>query len=298
MPEYKFDDIIANGLRISAQRTRASTQKVDGWNAKPLLRFFTDYWITFDPMSNRRKVLVPERVFHYIQWRQAEGAGVATIRREIAVGSKCIRNCKRYLYWDLPNPFENPPLEQPKPRKRRGTREEIAALLLSAQAPLKDMVLFYLNTWMRPSEARELKWHEIQGDRIILDRQKNGTDMPLALSGEALAILDRQPRVSAFVFTREGQPLTKDGLQWLMRLARRKAATAAPTIGTLQLRDLRRTGATHALAQPGVHIKDVQAQLRQKTLRTTEQVYTEPSIDRARSAVTAAPWVENVAEGF
>lgn len=260
MPEYQFNDIIKEGLRLSARRTQPSTQKTDAWNSKPLLRYFDQYWVTYDPMSTRRKVLVPERVFRYIEWRESEGVGVAGIRRELAVASKCIRSCAKYLYWQLPNPFENPPLEQSKPRKRQGTDAEIGALLEHARQPLRDMILWYLNTWMRPSEGRLLQWHEVQGDRVVLDQQKNGSDMPLALSAAALAILERQPKVGPFVFTGEnGEPLTKDGLAWLQRLARREASKVTPTVATLQLRDLRRTGATRALAQPGVTTEDIRA---------------------------------------
>ena len=71
----------------------------------------------------------------------------------------------------------------------------------------------------------------------------------------------------------------------MLRAARKQAKLSVPSVTTLQLRDLRRTGATRALANKDVRLEDVQAQLRHLTRRMTEQVYTHPSIDSASRAV-------------
>ena len=208
MPDYRFTEIIKEGLRLSAQRTQPSTQKTDSWNAKPLERYFDGYWVTYDPMSKRRKVLVPEKVFRYCQWRREDGVQDSTLRRELAVASKCVKKCRKYLYWQLPNPFEDPPAEQGKPRKRQGTNEEIAALAIAAKQPLQDMIFLMFNAWLRPGECRQLKWSEVQGDRIVLEHQKNGTDMPVALNETAQALISRQPQATEYRFreSQQGQP--------------------------------------------------------------------------------------------
>lgn len=289
MPAYKFETILREGMKLKARKNRESTQKKDGYNAIPLLRFFSGYWVTYDPTCRKRKILTPESVGKYVDFRLNEDIASATIKQEVGLAQTCINVCIKKKYWELPNPFNHADVEPPKPRKRTATSEEISAMLLAAEQPLKDMILLWLNTWMRPSELRCLRRDEDYGDRIVLTQQKNGTNLPLAINQQSREILDRQPN-GEFFFQKDGEPLTKDGLAWLWKKARRKACMACPSVSDLQVRDLRRTGATAALAQPGTHVGDIQAQLRHKSLRMTESVYTRPDVERARAAVEARPW--------
>ena len=297
MPEYAFSDVIIEGLRLKARRNRVSTQRTDTSNVKPLLKFFDGCWITCDPMSTRSEQITPEKVGDYIDSRSAEGVGVSGIRREIAVAASCVRTCAKKKYWHLPNPFEAPDIELPKPRKRRWTPSEVAAMLLAGEPPLPDLILFWLTTWMRPAEAYQLEWAEVHDDRIVLNQQKNGSDLPVPLTDSAKAILSRQPRHKGVrrVFSRpDGSPLNKDSLKWLVTKARRIAATSVPSVLTAQMRDLRRTGATWALEAPGITIQDIQGVLRHKRLKITEEVYTSPPVERGRLAASASDWQQDV----
>ena len=296
--KYRFPEVLREGMFLKQRKNRPSTSKTEVYNSKPLLRFFHPYVLTFDVRDVRRpqKPLTPEAVMQYIDWRREDGVKDQTIRRELALASRCITICKQKKFWfDIPNPFENPDLEPDVPRTRVATGEEISAILLAADQPLKDMVLLWLQTWMRVSELRELKRSEDRGDRIVLEHQKNGTDMPLAVNAAAREILDRQPEGTHF-FQWKGAPMSKSCLVWLWKKARRKAGVSCPSVSDLTMRDLRRTGATMALSQPGVYIGDISAQLRHKSIRMAERVYTTPSVERAKSAVDslAGLYTENV----
>lgn len=310
MPEYSFDKVIEEGLRLKANTNRESTQKTDAFNAKDLLRFFTGYWITYDPMTTKRKLLTPERIDQYITFREAEGVGVAGIRRELGLGSACISLCAKKKHWMMPNVFANPDLEQPEARDREATNEEIAALLLAADQPFEDMILCWLATWCRPSELRELKWTEVHGDhvelviqksdRVVRGKRREGKQRrkPFALTPFAQEIIKRQPKVSTAVFTKDGLPITYHQLQWMMRKTRRKAAVTVPSVATLQIRDLRRTAGTWAREVPGIDLEDIASQYRHSSTRMAEKVYTKPALQRAARAAGASNWHENVMEAM
>lgn len=310
MPEYLFDKVVEEGLRLKALTNRESTQKTDACNAKHLLRFFTGYWITYDPLSSKRKLLTPERIDQYIDFREREDVGVAGIRRELALGSTCINLCCKKKHWMMPNVFANPDLEQPEPRDREASNEEIAALLLAAEQPFEDMILCWLATWCRPSELRELKWSEVKGDhveliiqksdRVVRGKRRAGTQRrkPFALTPLAQEIIKRQAKVSPFVFTKDERPITYNQLQWMMKKARRKAGLTVPSVTTLQIRDLRRTAGTWAREVPGIDLEDIASQYRHEGTRMAAKVYTKPALQRAARAASASNWHENVMEAM
>lgn len=66
-------------------------------------------------------------------------------------------------------------------------------------------------TWVRTGELRGMRWAEIDGDlwRIPKERMKMRNDHLVPLSAQAMALLDRMPRISEFVFPNDRRPIDR-----------------------------------------------------------------------------------------
>lgn len=104
------------------------------------------------------------------------------------------------------------------------TTDELADLLANLEAPrrnrLRRIASFLLATGARPTEARTLRWSDVDPPNRTcrLRRSKTGKPRVLYLTDDALAVLAETPRISEFVFlARGGKPYTRDGLAASMR---------------------------------------------------------------------------------
>jgi integrase len=110
-----------------------------------------------------------------------------------------------------------------------------------------DIVRLLLMTGQRRTEIGRLTWAEVDLDRKLIvlapDRTKNSRSHEVALSAQALAILQRQPRRAEFVFSKRGfnnWAYAKTGLDqragiapWRLHDLRRTCATGMAEIGVL-----------------------------------------------------------------
>jgi integrase len=118
-----------------------------------------------------------------------------------------------------------------------------------------DIVRLLLLTGQRRSEIGRLTWSEVDLERKLIvlapQRTKNRRSHELPLSSQALAILQRQPRRTDFVFSRRGF------MNWADAKARLDQRVG---IAPWTLHDLRRSAATY-MAELGVNPWHVEAVL-------------------------------------
>lgn len=110
-------------------------------------------------------------------------------------------------------------LAAPKPVQHRNflPAEELPALMtrLSAIGSVTALAtMFTIHTMARTSETRFATWDEVSGDRwsVPAHRMKMRRDHIVPLSPQALAILDRVPRTSKWVFHIRGKPLSENAM--------------------------------------------------------------------------------------
>jgi integrase len=108
-------------------------------------------------------------------------------------------------------------------------------------------IQFLLLTGARRSEAAGLRWAELTGTDWVLpaSRNKTGQGLMRPLSRAALAIIDAQPRVGEFVFSRNGRA-AMGGLSQMKAALDHASGTSGWT-----LHDLRRT-ARSLMSRAGV----------------------------------------------
>jgi integrase len=92
-------------------------------------------------------------------------------------------------------------------RDRRPTPDELAAVREAAPALLRDIIDFAIATCMRRGEIVRVRWQDVDvGARMLTihdrkdPRKKSGNDERIPLLGDALAIIQRQPRSNDRVF--------------------------------------------------------------------------------------------------
>jgi integrase len=141
-------------------------------------------------------------------------------------------------------------------RERVLAREELRELWHNlGDGRFYDILRLLLLTGQRRNEIGKLRWSEVDlGRKLIVlapERTKNGRSHELPLSTQALAILERQPRRTEFVFSRRG----------FMNWAEAKTTLDQRLgIAPWRLHDLRRTAAT-GMAELGVQPWYVEAVL-------------------------------------
>lgn len=284
MPEYHFvDEILKPYLRESQSFKKVRTQKTDFAVSLVLKRLFRGYWITHNPddLKQHKKVINGRAVLAYRERRKQEGAKPVSIMRELTVASQACKWAVAEGCLEIPNPFalrliSRADRKSIKPRSRVLSREEEARLLLASPPELQEMIQFLLATGLRRSEMLELTWDRVDLENGIItftpELHKSGTDAQIALTKEAISVLQRRIGKGAKVFTRP--------LIWLTRqfTKARKIAGCAD----VRIHDLRRTYGTRTREKYGLEI--AQIQLRHQDRRTTEQVYARPSVELARIA--------------
>lgn len=222
------------------------------------------------------------RPHHFQDWLDGVRSGPQTVRKAGSVVSRAFREARR-----LRIVSEDPcaGAVYPRLRMRRSYVLDAADLALLADPAdlLESMLVVSLHTMLRRSEVCGLKWSEIVGGSVVLERDKTDDRRAVPLSPQAAQIVSAQPRRSEFVFTREdGSPTDPD---WYSKEWRRwrDAHGLDPRV---RLHDLRGTGITILLAE-GYDLKTVQGLARHRSARTTLDIYAQAVDSNKREAVSA-----------
>lgn len=151
-----------------------------------------------------------------------------------------------------------------------------------------DIIRLLLLTGCRKGELIHLRWSEVHDARLVLIDSKTGPRV-VFLSADAQAIIDRQPRVGAYVFpSRADSSSTRSPELSLWRKVRRTAG-----IADVRLHDLRHTFASQAVIA-GVPLPVVSTLLGHAQMRMTLRYAhvsdreTEAAAERIGSALWAA----------
>lgn len=132
-------------------------------------------------------------------WRNERLKAVsgATVRREMALLGSVFDVARREWKWLAGNPIRD--VTKPTgsaPRKRGVSVAEIAALTAALAGSMGIQVLraflLGIETAMRKGEMLALRWDQISGAVAFLPKTKNGDARMVALSREALRILEEQ----------------------------------------------------------------------------------------------------------
>jgi integrase len=176
--------------------------------------------------------------------REIEARGPVAAQRARATLSACFGWAIRDGVEIPANPVIGTNSPVTKSRERVLSRDELAALWRGLGPDrFSDIVRLLVLTGQRRSEIGGLRWDEIQGDAIVLpaERTKNGRVHVVPLSPLAAEIINRQDRVSEFVW----------GLQWKSWSRPKLELDARVGIAPFTLHDIRRSVAT-GMAELGV----------------------------------------------
>jgi integrase len=205
--------------------------------------------------------LLPQRIATYCSRRAADGPGPYTIGMEVSK----LGTVLKYASVSLGETFPDI-VAQARPllthlgligpgnsRDRRPTPDELEAVSQAASPLLRDVIDFALDTCMRRGEIVSVRWDDVDEAGKMLTirdrkdpRRKSGNDERIPLLGDALAIIQRQPRTGDRVF-----PVTPEWVSDNFLLACRVAK-----VEDLVFHDLRHEGISR-LFERGFRIEQV-----------------------------------------
>lgn len=156
------------------------------------------------------------------------------------------------------------------------------ALALEPSAVNRDAILLLLYTGARSANVFSMHWSEIDFERRLwlIPDTKNGEPHVIALTEEAIAIVERRKQLRASVFVLPGRGSTGH-LQNLKKAWERLCDRAG--IDDLRIHDLRRTMASW-LANLGANQAQIQLQLGHKDPQSVKH-YVHPNVDYLRPVV-------------
>ncbi|MEC4767971.1 site-specific integrase [Halomonas sp. CUBES01] len=219
--------------------------------------------------------LSSEQIIEHIQMRRSSGVKPSTATQDVTWLGIILRTAT--AAWRMPvnlNEFESAKLllnskgliSRPDSRSRRPTADEIEKIRAyfvrsqkirpSALIPMEDIMDFAIASARRQAEITRLTWDDLDTEAMTCwvrdakhPRQKWGNHKRFKLTHEAMAIIQRQPRI-------QGEPRIfpygpkSIGTRW-------RAATTAKRIDDLRFHDLRHE-ATSRLFEAGYEIVEVQ----------------------------------------
>jgi integrase len=164
-----------------------------------------------------------------------------------------------------------------KKRERLVSDNEFVTVYERAARPVQIAMMLALRTLQRVDDVLHLSLRDVHrlddGRRVLRFRQfKTQQLVEILVEGELERIVDEHRSLSPFVHTREGHGYTVDGIGSMFRRycgpGRNKDHPRA-IVADFGLRDLRAKGATD-LYRAGVDIRQIQALLGHRSVRTTE----------------------------
>lgn len=229
--------------------------------------------------------LTPQRLAKFAKSRAEDGAGPYTVNMEVSKLGTVLKYAAISLHatWGDPVGSARPLLEHlgligpGKSRDRRPTPDELSALRAKADPLLRDIIDFAIATCMRRGEIARIQWADIDRTKRLITirdrkhpRAKAGNHETIPLLGDALAIIDRQPRKDERIF-----PVSPEWISDAFLLACRVCG-----IEDLHLHDLRHEGISR-LFESGYAIEQVAlvsghrswSQLRRYTQLRPEQLH-------------------------
>lgn len=205
--------------------------------------------------------LTPQKIATWARTRMDEGAGPATIGMEVSKLGTVMRHAGTWLHRALPDVVTpaRPLLEYgglvgpTNERDRRPTDDELAALLERADPVMHDLIVLAVLTTMRRGELCRILWADLDVERRLIlirdrkhPRKTTGNHQWCPLLGDALKVIQRQPKVDERIF-----PVAPE---WVSDTF--KGLCDAAGIADLHFHDLRHEG-TSRLFESGYEIQQV-----------------------------------------
>lgn len=228
-----------------------------------------------------------------VRQRKRDGAGNATIRRDLTAMSSVLDNAIDEG-WIEENPArmydrrrlieEREPIMLPQP--------EAIAAVLALESRFTDMAAFARETGMREEEIASLQHSQVDRDRMAasLTHTKGRRAREVPLSAAALEILDRQPQFlrSPFVFWRgAGERFSNVAAQFYATMKRvvRNATQRDVTLRRFRFHDLRHLFAVEYLRAGKGTLYELQQILGHSSVKTTESYLDYLTPDEKRNAI-------------
>ena len=205
--------------------------------------------------------LTPQRIAAFCKRRAEDGAGPYTVNMEVSKLGTALKYAAITLHaqWGDPVGGARPLLEHlgligpGQSRDRRPTPEELVRLKAKAPPMLADIIDFAIATCMRRGEIVRAEWRDVDEAAMLLTirdrkhpRRKAGNHEVIPLLGDALAIIQRQPRTGERIF-----PVSAEWVSDAFLLACRVCE-----IENLHFHDMRHE-ATSRLFEAGLAIEQV-----------------------------------------
>jgi integrase len=226
--------------------------------------------ITYDKVETYRNTLRQKPV-------TANSNGVETVRglrKDASVNREMA--CLHHLFnkaveWDMmeKSPFEHKQslrLKENNKRMRFLNEDEISSLLSACAPHLKPIVETAILTGMRRGEILSLKWDQIRGGFIYLEKTKTNEARQIPVSDDLEAILKdirrKEHLRSEYVFTFQGRRIERDLHVGFGRALKRAG------LQDFHFHDLRHTFASQLILNGG-SLKDVQELLGHKSMTMT-----------------------------
>jgi integrase len=165
--------------------------------------------------DDRVAELTPRRIAQYCQRRREDGAGGYTIGMEVSKLGTALKFARLTINEDWGDPITQarPLLDHlgligvESPRDRVASEEEETRLRAEMPPLMRDIFDFAKQTCMRRSEIVKMKREHIDAERRLLTipdrkhpRQRQGNTDVIPLLGDALEIVQRQPKEGEYVF--------------------------------------------------------------------------------------------------
>ena len=304
MPAYKFvEDILTPWMRETRHEKKLATLQNEYYSTKALIDYFSDCWVSAST-SRRKKIVDGVMIKAYREKRKADGVKATTVQHELRFAVTACNYAIQEKNYNMPNPFARRTISQRDQKECARsasdldgggvwTHSETKKLLLAADPFVQDVVIFALNTGCRLNEIlcltyegeyRGQRYERIKGRELRFsptDQKSNYWDA-CYLNNEAMTALAKQAptlhRGLLYAFSRHGVFVPKRTFNGLFRIAREAAK-----LPHLLFKNTRKTCGQRML-DAGADLEGVQAQLRHRSIKTTERWYVTPSSVRARLA--------------
>lgn len=223
--------------RVIAQQRASGTSDADHMTLRDLIDWYVGHVEALEPLrrskaSDLQRIkgyAIADRVasglrqgdyVRHVEWRRRMGAGPATVGNDLVWIRGVIKAARANL--DLHASLEELAdatrylrgarvVAKPKRRDRRLKHGEEEKLLKYLDAhyrlPMGDIMRFALASTRRQEEITRLKWADLDRDKGIMwlddvkhPTAKTGNRKPFRILPEAVAIIERQPRIADEVF--------------------------------------------------------------------------------------------------